>query len=217
MEIDREQKGSPDNPEENISVINTNELEPDLVEVIRLLEQSIGKDNSAIVRVSSESIPKTTLKMNLKYPHHVSKLFQESTDVRARFPTRRKLIITSPTTWAVGAFDSDSRNILSYGLFTKLQGMYNERWIKHLLGFENAKISHTALPLEEVTGRQPGEVSVILERKYLQSCSVVDFDRSLIQDISIPERVGCYPIGERRFILARGCFFTRLFSSNARL
>lgn len=66
--------------------------------------------------------------------------------------------------------------------------------------------------MEELTGRVPGTVSVILEREYLKNLDVVDFDPTLVQDLHIPNRVVEYPLGNERFYVARGEAFLRAYA-----
>lgn len=156
--------------DKEVKVIGLNDLSSRLREVVADLEDTIPSETSVIIQITSSRTPQYELVRHLRNNHLVSKVLEQSPELRERFPGGKRLVVSSPNTWLIEAFDPSLSQSPKVGLFSKLDGMYNDNHIRRVFGLEKlARVDHKGLNVEELTGRVPGTVSVILEREYLKT------------------------------------------------
>ncbi len=200
--------------DKEVKVIGLNDLSPILREVVADLEAITSSEAYAIIQITSSRIPQYELVNHLRNNHLVSKVLQQSPELRERFPGGKKPVVSSPNTWLVGAFEPGTTQVSQYGLFSKLDGLYYADYVRRVLGLgKQTRVDHKGLDVERLTGRVPGTVSVVLEREYLQGCSAIDFEPTLVQDLHVPDRMVEYPLGNERFYVARGEAFLGAYAN----
>lgn len=191
--------------DKEVKITGIEVLSPALGEVVRALDEGMPSESSAVVEITSISASPNDLVRHLGNARLVSRVLQQSPELRDRFPSTRRLVFTSPNTWLVGVFESDNLPISKHGLFSRLDSVYYPEYVRRSLKVDaSTRVGHKGLDLEQLTGRKLGTVSVVLEEMHLKRCSVIDFDPGLIQDLNIPYKMVDYPLGDGRFYVARG-------------
>lgn len=142
--------------------------------------------------------------------HVAAKILRTDPAVKEQFfpgsPRGRRLRVVPPNTMALTLYDRSLTLRGRHGLFSLLvDEAYDEyREARSLGGEPGDRASHHGVRLGMLTGRGPGEVSLLLGRLYLRNFSAINVSHRLQQELQGTDTLAAYSLGSRLMFISRG-------------
>lgn len=154
--------------------------------------------------------------------HALAKFLKSDSEVVKQFfpgnPRGRKLRVVAPNTLVIGLNDRKGTwPPVRLGLFSLMvDERYNPRdAIQLLQGQFPSYATHEGINPYNFTGRQRGEVSLILPRQHLRGFDVIDISHEIQRTLHQPDSIVSYTVGNNVLFCARGVDFLRSYGSLA--